>query len=300
MTDREMDIFAIDNLPPVEKWPEFSNLAELDYPEIRNCGSAAFCHKKYQASIVFISPTASRFLLSELKDGNLSSVRTCVSAGETLPKPTWDSWKEKTGLEILDGIGSTELLHIFISSSADDIRPGATGKPVNGYQAKVVDETGNEVPPGTTGKLAVKSPTGCRYLADERQKYYVQNDWNLTGDAYKMGEDGYFWFQARTDDMIISSGYNIAGPEVDAALMTHESVMECAVIGIPDEQRGSLVKALVVLKEGFSADELLAKELQDFVKKTIAPFKYPRALDFVDSLPKTETGKIQRFKLRQI
>ncbi len=194
-----------------------------------------------------------------------------------MPKPTWDSWKEKTGLEILDGIGFTELLHIFISSSADDIRPGATGKPVNGYQAKVVDETGNEVP-----------------------QNYVQNGWNLTGDAYKMDEDGYFWFQARTDDMIISSGYNIAGPEVEAALMTHESVMECAVIGIPDEQRGSLVKALVVLKEGFSADELLAKELQDFVKKTIAPFKYPRALDFVDSLPKTETGKIQRFKLRQV
>ena len=256
--------------------------------------------KKYQASIVFTSTTAYLFLLSELKDGDLSSVRTCVSAGETLPKPTWDSWKEKTGLEILDGIGSTELLHIFISSSADDIRPGATGKPVNGYQAKVVDETGNEVPPGTTGKLAVKGPTGCRYLADERQKNYVQNDWNLTGDTYKMDEDGYFWFQARTDDMIISSGYNIAGPEVEAALMTHESVMECAVIGIPDEQRGSLVKALVVLKEGFSADELLAKELQDFVKKTIAPFKYPRALDFVDSLPKTETGKIQRFKLRQV
>ena len=256
--------------------------------------------KKYQASIVFTSPTAYRFLLSELKDGDLSSVRTCVSAGETLPKPTWDSWKEKTGLEILDGIGSTELLHIFISSSADDIRPGATGKPVNGYQAKVVDETGNEVPPGTTGKLAVKGPTGCRYLADERQKNYVQNGWNLTGDAYKMDEDGYFWFQARTDDMIISSGYNIAGPEVEAALMTHESVLECAVIGFPDEQRGSLVKALVVLKEGFSADELLAKELQDFVKKTIAPFKYPRALDFVDSLPKTETGKIQRFKLRQV
>ena len=151
--------------------------------------------KKYQASIVFTSPTAYRFLLSELKDGNLSSVRICVSAGETLPKPTWDSWKEKTGLEILDGIGSTELLHIFISSSADDIRPGATGKPVNGYQAKVVDETGNEVPPGTTGKLAVKGPTGCRYLADERQKNYVQNDWNLTGDAYKMDEDGYFGFR---------------------------------------------------------------------------------------------------------
>ena len=163
-----------------------------------------------------------------------------------------------------------------------------------------MDETGNEVPPGTTGKLAVKGPTGCRYLADELQKNYVQNGWNLTGDAYKMDEDGYFWFQARTDDMIISSGYNIAGPEVEAALMTHESVIECAVIGIPDEQRGSLVKALVVLKEGFSADELLAKELQDFVKKTIAPFKYPRALDFVDSLPKTETGKIQRFKLRQV
>ena len=215
--------------------------------------------KKYQASIVFTSPTAYRFLLSELKDGDLSSVRTCVSAGETLPKPTWDSWKEKTGLEILDGIGSTELLHIFISSSADDIRPGATGKPVNGYQAKVVDETGNEVPPGTTGKLAVKGPTGCRYLSDERQKKYVQNGWNLTGDAYQIDEDGYFWFKARTDDMIISSGYNIAGPEVEATLTTHESEIECAVIGFPDERLGSLAKALVVMKEGFSADELLAK-----------------------------------------
>ncbi|MBC8257535.1 MAG: benzoate-CoA ligase family protein [SAR324 cluster bacterium] len=255
--------------------------------------------KKYQASIVFTSPTAYRFLLSELQDGDLASVRTCVSAGETLPKPTWDSWKEKTGLEILDGIGSTELLHIFISSRADDIRPGATGKPLTGYQAKVVDDSGNEVAPGTTGKLAVKGPTGCRYLADERQKNYVQNGWNLTGDAYMMDEDGYFWFQARTDDMIISSGYNIAGPEVEAALMAHASVMECAVVGIPDEQRGSLVKALVVLQAGYSGNQELAKELQDFVKNTIAPYKYPRALEFVAELPKTETGKIQRFKLRQ-
>ena len=255
--------------------------------------------KKYQASIVFTSPTAYRFLLSELKEGDLSSVRTCVSAGETLPKPTWDSWQEKTGLEILDGIGSTELLHIFMSARTDDIRPGSTGKPISGYEAKVVDEDGHEVPPGTTGKLAVRGPTGCRYLADERQNKYVQNGWNLTGDAYQMDEDGYFWFKARTDDMIISSGYNIAGPEVETALMTHESVVECAVVGIPDLRRGSLVKAFVVLRQGFSGNAILVKELQDFVKNSIAPYKYPRALEFVDSLPKTETGKIQRFKLRQ-
>jgi 2-aminobenzoate-CoA ligase len=255
--------------------------------------------KKHQASIVFTSPTAYRFLLSEVQDGDLASVRTCVSAGETLPKPTWDSWQEKTGLEILDGIGSTELLHIFMSSRADDIRPGATGKPLAGYEAKVVDEDGNEVAPGITGKLAVKGPTGCRYLADERQKKYVQNGWNLTGDAYQMDEDGYFWFKARTDDMIISSGYNIAGPEVETALLAHQAVVECAVVGVPDVQRGSLVKAFVVLQQGISGDAILVKELQDFVKNSIAPYKYPRALDFVAALPKTETGKIQRFKLRE-
>ena len=255
--------------------------------------------KKHQASIVFTSPTAYRFLLSEVKDCDLSSVRACVSAGETLPKPTWVAWKEKTGLEILDGIGSTELLHIFISSRADDIRPGATGKPVPGYEAKVVDEDGNEVAPGKIGKLAVRGPTGCRYLSDERQKKYVQNGWNLTGDAYQMDEDGYFWFKARTDDMIISSGYNIAGPEVETALIAHQSVLECAVVGVPDVHRGSLIKAFVVLQPGIFGDEKLKKELQDFVKNSIAPYKYPRSLDFVDSLPKTDTGKIQRFKLRE-
>ena len=186
-----------------------------------------------------------------------------------------------------------------MSSRKDDIRPGATGKPISGYEAKVVDEDGNEVAPGTTGKLAVRGPTGCRYLADERQKKYVQNGWNLTGDAYQMDEDGYFWFQARTDDMIISSGYNIAGPEVETALMAHQAVLECAVVGVPDAQRGSLVKAFVVLQQGILGDVKLVKELQEFVKNSIAPYKYPRALDFVDSLPKTETGKIQRFKLRE-
>ena len=255
--------------------------------------------KKHQASIVFTSPTAYRFLLSELKDGDLSSVRTCVSAGETLPKPTWDSWQEKTSLEILDGIGSTELLHIFMSSRADDIRPGSTGKPISGYEAKVVDDDGNEVASGTTGKLAVRGPTGCRYLADDRQEKYVQNGWNLTGDAYQMDEDGYFWFKARTDDMIISSGYNIAGPEVEIALLAHQAVVECAVVGVPDVRRGSLVKAFVVLQQGISGDETIVKQLQDFVKNSIAPYKYPRVLEFVDSLPKTETGKIQRFKLRE-
>ena len=186
-----------------------------------------------------------------------------------------------------------------MSSRADDIRPGSTGKPISGYEAKVVDDDGNEVAPGTTGKLAVRGPTGCRYLADDRQEKYVQNGWNLTGDAYQMDEDGYFWFKARTDDMIISSGYNIAGPEVEIALLGHQAVVECAVVGVPDAQRGSLVKAFVVLQQGVSSDTTLVKELQDFVKNSIAPYKYPRALEFVDSLPKTETGKIQRFKLRE-
>ena len=202
-------------------------------------------------------------------------------------------------MEILDGIGTTELLHIFISSRLDAIKPGATGQVVPGYEAMVVDDDLKPVPPGTTGHLVVRGPTGCTYLDDERQQNYVRNGWNLTGDSYQMDEDGYFWFQARSDDMIISGGYNIAGPEVESTLMSHAAVAECAVIGVPDEQRGQLVKAFVLLRPGHEGDDALTKELQDFVKNTIAPYKYPRALEFVESLPKTETGKIQRFRLRQ-
>lgn len=253
---------------------------------------------EHQATVLFTSPTAYRFMLGHLQEDTLSSLRMCVSAGETLPKPTFDDWKEKTGLEILDGIGSTELLHIFISSKKENLRPGSTGKPVPGYEAKVVDNDMNTVPPGTAGHLAVRGPTGCTYLADERQREYVRNGWNMTGDTYLMDDDGFFWFQARTDDMIISGGYNISGPEVEAALLAHPAVAECAVIGVPDERRGRLVKAFVVLKADHKTQENLAAELQDFVKNTIAPYKYPRAIEFVEGLPKTETGKIQRFRLR--
>jgi 2-aminobenzoate-CoA ligase len=255
--------------------------------------------QEHQATVLITSPTAYRFILGKLESTSLPSLRLCVSAGEPLPKPTYEEWMAKTGVEILDGIGTTELLHIFISSRLDAIKPGATGQVVPGYEAMVVDDDLKPVPPGTTGHLAVRGPTGCTYLDDERQQNYVRNGWNLTGDSYQMDEDGYFWFQARSDDMIISGGYNIAGPEVESALMSHAAVAECAVIGVPDEQRGQLVKAFVLLRPGHEGDDALTKELQDFVKNTIAPYKYPRALEFVESLPKTETGKIQRFRLRQ-
>ena len=255
--------------------------------------------QEHQATVLITSPTAYRFILGKLESTSLPSLRLCVSAGEPLPKPTYEEWKAKTGVEILDGIGTTELLHIFISSRLDAIKPGATGQVVPGYEAMVVDDDLKPVPPGTTGHLAVRGPTGCTYLDDERQQNYVRNGWNLTGDSYQMDEDGYFWFQARSDDMIISGGYNIAGPEVESTLMSHAAVAECAVIGVPDEQRGQLVKAFVLLRPGHEGGDALTKELQDFVKNTIAPYKYPRALEFVESLPKTETGKIQRFRLRQ-
>lgn len=256
--------------------------------------------EEFGATVVFTAPTGYRAMLGMLSDYDVSSIRKCVSAGETLPLPTFEEWQEETGVEIIDGIGATEMLHIFISAGGEEIRPGATGKPIAGYQAMVVDEAGAPLPAGEVGRLAVKGPTGCRYLADDRQATYVQNGWNLTGDAYKMDEDGYFWFQARADDMIVSSGYNISGPEVEEALMAHDKVAECAVIGAPDDGRGNIVKAFVVLKDESDASEETAKELQDFVKATIAPYKYPRAVEFVDSLPKTETNKIQRFKLRQM
>ncbi len=221
-----------------------------------------------------------------------------MSAGETLPGPIYDAWKARTGKPMLDGIGATEMLHIFISNRFDDHRSGCTGKPVTGYQARVIAEDGSEVPRGQIGRLAVRGPTGCRYLRGERQRDYVQDGWNVTGDSFIQDEDGFFHFAARSDDIILSAGYNIAGPEVEAALLSHDLVSECAVIGAPDEARGQIVEAHVVLTPGTDPSELLAKLLQDHVKATIAPYKYPRRIVFVTALPKTSTGKIQRFRLR--
>jgi 2-aminobenzoate-CoA ligase len=239
-------------------------------------------------------------MLAKLKDHDISTLRKCVSAGEALPKGTFEAWFEATGLKLMDGIGATEMLHIFIAAREDEIRPGSTGKPVPGYEARIVDEAGRDLPPGAIGRLAVRGPTGCRYLADERQRKYVQNGWNVTGDTYLMDEDGYFWYQARSDDMIVSSGYNIAGPEVEAALLTHPAVAECGVVGAPDDERGTIVKAYVVLHPGHRAGPDLTKALQDHVKAEIAPYKYPRAIAYVDALPRTQTGKLQRFELRRI
>jgi 2-aminobenzoate-CoA ligase len=254
---------------------------------------------EFRATVCFTAPTAYRRLADKVAGTDIRSLRRCVSAGETLPLPTFEAWQSATGLSIIDGIGATEMLHIFIAASDDDIRPGATGKPVPGYRAMVVDEAMQPVPAGQVGRLAVRGPTGCRYLADERQKDYVVEGWNLTGDAYRMDEDGYFWFQARTDDMIVSGGYNISGPEIEEALLEHEAVAECAVVGAPDPDRSAIVKAFVVLRAGKAASPELARALQDFVKQRIAPYKYPRAIEFADNLPRTETGKVQRFVLRQ-
>ncbi len=254
----------------------------------------------YKATVCFTSPTAYRAMMTAMDKGaDLSSLRAAVSAGETLPAPVFEDWTKKTGKPILDGIGSTELLHIFITNRFGDASGGATGKPVAGYEAKIVDDDMKDVPDGTIGHLAVRGPTGCRYLADDRQTKYVRDGWNLTGDAFVRDKDGTFHFAARADDMIISSGYNIAGPEVEAALLTHADVAECAVVGAPDEERGQIVEAHVVLRESVSGDAMMVKVLQDHVKATIAPYKYPRSVKFVDALPKTQTGKIQRFKLRQ-
>jgi 2-aminobenzoate-CoA ligase len=255
---------------------------------------------KFRPTICFTAPTAYRAMLAKLPESDISSLRKCVSAGETLPKATYDAWHAATGLKTMDGIGSTEMLHIFIGSPEEEIRPGATGRPVPGYEARIVDDEGREVKPGTIGRLAVRGPTGCRYLADSRQKIYVQNGWNVTGDTYVMDEDGYFWFQARSDDMIISAGYNIAGPEVEAALLSHPAVAECGVVGAASEERGQVVTAYVVPRAGYAVGEALTKALQDHVKATIAPYKYPRVIRYVDALPKTQTGKLQRFELRNI
>ncbi|MEX0316411.1 MAG: AMP-binding protein [Ruegeria sp.] len=253
----------------------------------------------YKATVCFTAPTAYRFMLQAMDEGaDLSSLRAAVSAGETLPAPVYDEWMEKTGKPMLDGIGATELLHIFISNRFDDHRPACTGKPVAGYEVKVLDADGNETPRGEVGKLAVRGPTGCRYLADDRQAEYVRDGWNITGDSFMMDEGGYLHFAARSDDMIVSSGYNIAGPEVEAALLAHPAVAECGVIGAPDEARGQIVEAHVVLAEGHEGDALMVKVLQDHVKATIAPYKYPRSIKFITELPKTQTGKIQRFRLR--
>ena len=255
---------------------------------------------EHKPTVCFTAPTAYRAMSGMLAENDVSSLRKCVSAGETLPLSVFESWQKATGLKIIDGIGATEMLHIFISASGDDIRPGSTGRVVPGYQARVVDEDGRDVPDGKVGRLAVRGPTGCRYLDNiEQQKKYVVDGWNLTGDSYKRDKDGYFWYQARTDDMIISGGYNIAGPEVENVLLEHEAVLECAVVGEPDEQRGNIVKAFVVVRPGHSGTEKLAKELQDFVKARIAPYKYPRAVEFSEALPRTSTGKLQRYRLRQ-
>ncbi|HKX37540.1 MAG TPA: AMP-binding protein [Burkholderiales bacterium] len=254
--------------------------------------------QRYRATVCFTSPVMYRGMAAIADRFDLRSLKKCVSAGEALPDPTRQLFKQATGIEIIDGIGSTEMIHIFISHTPERVRRGATGYAIPGYRAVVLDEEGKPCAPGTVGRLAVKGPTGCRYLADERQASYVQNGWNVTGDAYLMDEDGYFFYQARTDDMIISAGYNIAGPEVEAALLAHAAVAECGVIGAPDPERGTIVKAFVVLKEGQSPGDQMVKALQEHVKSSIAPYKYPRAIEFVPALPRTETGKLQRFKLR--
>ena len=255
--------------------------------------------QEHRPTVCFTAPTAYRAMTGLLGEHDVSSLRLCVSAGETLPKSVFEAWHAATGLKIIDGIGATEMLHIFISAAGDDIRPGSTGKVVPGFTATVVDEDLQEVEPGTVGRLAVRGPTGCRYLdMPERQREYVQGGWNLTGDSYVRDADGYFWYQARTDDIIITAGYNVAGPEVENVLLEHPDVQECAVVAAPDEERGQIVKAVVVLRAGRTGDAALVKELQEFVKARIAPYKYPRAVEFVTALPRTTTGKLQRYRLR--
>ena len=254
----------------------------------------------YKATICFTAPTAYRAMIAAMDQGaDLSTLRLAVSAGETLPAPVFEEWTRKTGKPILDGIGSTEMLHIFITNRVSDAVPGATGRPVTGYEVMIVDSDMRELLRGAAGRLAVRGPTGCRYLADERQNEYVRDGWNLTGDTFVQDTDGRFHFVARGDDMIISGGYNIAGPEVEAALLSHADVAECAVVGSPDIQRGQIVTAYIVLRAGIAGDTDCVKRLQDHVKAVIAPYKYPRAIKFIDALPKTQTGKLQRFKLRE-
>lgn len=254
----------------------------------------------FDVTMSFTAPTFYRQMAALVDDYDLSSLRCSVSAGEALPDATRQLWKQASGLEMVDGIGGTEMIHVYASSAGSQVRRGAIGKVVPGYIARVVDDNFQEVAPGVVGRLAVKGPTGCRYLDDDRQQKFVQQGWNLPGDTFMMDQDGYLFYQARNDDMIVSAGYNIAGPEVEGSLLTHEAVAECGVVGHPDPERGSIVKAYVVLKPGFSGDDAMIKTLQDYVKKNIAPYKYPRAIEFLDSLPRTETGKLQRFALRNL
>jgi len=253
---------------------------------------------RHRATVLFTAPTSYRAMAPHVHEHDIRSLRKCVSAGEALPAATRKLWKDATGIEIIDGIGSTELLHIFISHDEAHARAGATGTPVPGYRACIMDSAGNPLAPGNVGYLAVKGPTGCRYLADSRQSTYVKDGWNYTGDAYLVDDDGYFVYQARTDDMIVSAGYNIAGPEVESALLLHPAVSECGVVGVEDAERGQIVKAFVVLKEGHAPDAMMTAALQDFVKQTIAPYKYPRAIEYLSALPRSEVGKLQRYKLR--
>lgn len=254
---------------------------------------------EHGVTTLFTAPTGYKALLATERITDLASLRTCVSAGEHLPEDVWRAFHRETGVKIIDGIGGTEMLHIFIAAAGDEIRPGSTGRAVPGYEATVLDEQGRPVPDGSPGRLAVRGPTGCRYLADPRQEVYVRDGWNITGDTYVRDTDGYFWYQARNDDMIVSAGYNIAGPEVEEALLGHPDVADVAVIGAPDEQRGAVVKAYVVLHDGVTGDEAKAGQLQEHAKRTIAPYKYPRLVEFTDDLPRTLTGKLQRHVLRE-
>jgi len=263
-------------------------------------GFEALCEtvERYGVTTLFTAPMGYRALMGLWDNYDMGSVRKAVSAGESLPKATSDAVLEKTGIRLIDGIGATEMIHIFISASGSKIRPGATGLPVPGYEVRVINEQGQDMPCGEVGRLAVRGPTGCLYLDDPRQADYVIDGWNITGDLYRRDEDGYFWYFSRADDLIVAAGYNIAGPEVEQALLTHEAVAECAVVGAPDEERGTIVKAFVVLKPDHDGDAAMIEALQAHVKAEIAPYKYPRAVEFLDALPKTQTGKVQRYRLR--
>ncbi|GAA0573196.1 benzoate-CoA ligase family protein [Craurococcus roseus] len=256
--------------------------------------------ERHRATVCFTAPTAWREMAAKAGGFDLSSLRNCVSAGEALPAPVFEAWRAATGLKLLDGIGATEMLHIFIAAPEEAVLPGSTGIPVPGFRARVLGPDGKEAPRGTPGRLAVQGPTGCRYLADPRQADYVQGGWNITGDTYVQDAEGYFWYQARSDDMIVSAGYNIAGPEVEAALMTHPAVLECGVVGAPDAERGQIVKAYVVPRADVPPGAALVRSLQDHVKAAIAPYKYPRAVEFVEALPRTQTGKLRRAALREM
>ncbi|HEX8868882.1 MAG TPA: AMP-binding protein, partial [Lentzea sp.] len=256
--------------------------------------------EQHGVTVLATAPTAYKAILRDALEGKLAGLRTAVSAGEHIPQETWQRLRDRLGLRVIDGIGATELLHIFISAAGDDIRPGSTGKPVPGYRATVLGLDGEELGPGEPGRLGVIGPVGCRYLDDARQKDYVVGGWNVTGDVFHRDEDGYFHYHARSDHMIVSSGYNIGGPEVEEAIDTHPDVLESAVVAKPDEERGSVVCAFVVLREGVSGDAAKAREIQDHVKKTIAPYKYPRDVRFRTSLPRNASGKLQRFALRRI